>query len=142
VSSHEAFDVAARALSRRERTTAQLSRYLAERGFAEDERAAALEALTRTGVVDDARFAESRAAALAERGAGDAFIRHDLRGAGSTDDEIERALDAIAPERDRAERIVERRGLSPKTARYLVGKGFSEDTVGAVVARGRREGLG
>jgi SOS response regulatory protein OraA/RecX len=79
---------------------------------------------------------------LAERGAGDGFIRYDLRAAGSTDEEIERALRAIAPECERAKRIVERRGASPKTARYLAGKGFSDDTIGAVVAHALGEGLG
>jgi SOS response regulatory protein OraA/RecX len=45
-------------------------------------------------------------------------------------------------EAERAGRIIERRGASPKTARYLAGKGFSEDVVHAVVAHARDERLG
>jgi SOS response regulatory protein OraA/RecX len=92
--------------------------------------------------VDDRRFAEARAAALADRGAGNAFIRHDLRLAGVDDDVIEDALAALDDERVRAERIVARRGGGSRTARYLAGKGFAEDTVHAVVARGGDDALG
>ena len=62
---------------------------------------------------------------LADRGAGDAFIRHDLEAAGIAQDVAEDALAALEGEHERARRIVERRGASPKTARYLAGKGFS-----------------
>ena len=48
----------------------------------------------------------------------------------------------IESEAERAGRIVERRGASPKTARYLAGKGFSDDVVHAVVAHTRDETLG
>ena len=44
-------------------------------------------------------------------------------------------MSALEGERVRAERIVARRGAGAKTARYLAGKGFSEDVVHAVVAR-------
>ena len=43
---------------------------------------------------------------------------------------------------ERAQRIVGRRGASAKTARYLAGKGFSDDVVRDVVARERDEALG
>jgi hypothetical protein len=48
----------------------------------------------------------------------------------------------LPDELERALRIVERRGASPKTARYLAGKGFSHDAVHALVAHGTDEGLG
>jgi SOS response regulatory protein OraA/RecX len=51
-------------------------------------------------------------------------------------------LEALEDERARAERIVARRGSGAKTARYLSGKGFSDDTVRAVVARGGDDALG
>jgi regulatory protein len=142
VTSDPAFEEAARALRHRDRTAAQLERHLAERGFDEAERAAALDTLARTGIVDDARYAENRAATLAERGAGDALIRHELGVAGVPADDIERALEALDSECDRAERIVDRRGASAKTARYLGGKGFSDDTIDAVIARVGDEALG
>ena len=46
------------------------------------ERRETVERLERAGVVDDARFARARAAALAARGRGDAAIRYDLERAG------------------------------------------------------------
>ena len=133
----EAVETALRALRHRDRSAAQIDGYLEARGVSEHDRSEALATLSRTGLVDDRRFADTRAAGLAGRGAGDAFIRHDLRLAGVDDDVIEHALTALEDERERAERIVARRGVGLKTARYLAGKGFSEDVVHAVVARAR-----
>jgi regulatory protein len=120
------------ALRHRDRSEAELERRLASKGFVDEEREHALETLRRTGLVDDRRFAESRAAALAARGAGDALIRHDLGAAGVGADEVEEALAGIAPEQERARAVVERRGPGPKTRRYLGAKGFSEETVSAL----------
>ena len=105
-------------------------------------RADALATLVRTGLVDDERFAEGRARGLAERGAGDRLIRHELEAAGVPREAIEDAIGLLEPESERAARIVERRGASAKTARYLAGKGFSDDVASAVVARAGDEALG
>jgi hypothetical protein len=51
-------------------------------------------------------------------------------------------LGSLAGERERAQAIVERRGATAKTARYLAGKGFPDDVVHAVVAHARDEALG
>jgi hypothetical protein len=48
---------------------------------------------------------------------------------------VEEALARLDPERERAERLVGRRGATPATARLLAGRGFDEDVVSAVVAR-------
>jgi SOS response regulatory protein OraA/RecX len=135
-------ETALRALRHRDRSAAQIDAHLAARGISESDRMDALATLARTGLVDDRRFAESRAAGLADRGAGDAFIRHDLTLAGVDDGVVEHVLGALDAERVRAERIVARRGVGVKTARYLSGKGFSEDVVHAVVARGGDDALG
>lgn len=132
----DALESALRALRHRDRSVADLDRRLAERGFGPDERADALETLQRTGLLDDERFARSRAESLASRGAGDELIRHDLVGAGVDSALAEHAIDSLEPEVARARRIVERRGTSPKTARYLHGRGYSHDIVSAVVATG------
>ena len=108
----------------------------------EGERREVLEKLVRTALVDDRRYAESRAASLAERGAGNERIRHELTFAGIDAAVAERAIASLPPEAERADRIVGRRGASPKTARYLAGKGFSEDVVHAVVAHAGDEPLG
>ncbi|HXG77081.1 MAG TPA: RecX family transcriptional regulator [Gaiellaceae bacterium] len=130
----EAVEAALRVLRGRDLSRRELDRRLAERGFAEEERGAALETLERTGLVDDARFAEARARALAGRGAGDALVRHELARAGVPADMLEQALAALEPEEERVRRIVARRGASVRTARYLLGKGFADDVVGRVVA--------
>ena len=57
----DALDQALRALRHRDRSTAEVDRYLESRGVGEDERRTALETLTRTDLVDDRRYAERRA---------------------------------------------------------------------------------
>jgi SOS response regulatory protein OraA/RecX len=138
----DALDQALHALRHRDRSTAEVDRYLESRGVGEDERRTALETLTRTDLVDDRRYAERRALSLANRGAGNALIRHELARAGLDHDVVDHALDSLSPERERAEEIVARRGASPKTARYLTGKGFSYDVVESFIAQSRRETLG
>ena len=138
----EPLEQALRALRHRERSAAEVSRYLAERGVGDDERDEVLDVLARTSLVDDRRFAELRARSLAERGAGDDRIRHELARAGVDSEVIDEAVAALPPEADRVAGIVARRGGGPKTARYLAGKGFSEDVVRAVVAHSGDEALG
>lgn len=128
----EALESALRALKHRDRSTHELDRQLSERGFAPAERERVLETLARTGLLDDGRFARSRAESLAARGKGDELIRHDLSGAGVDPDLAEEAISALEPEIERARRIIEARGASPKTARYLHGRGFSHEVVAAV----------
>ncbi len=99
------------------------------------EREEALDALERSGLVDDDRFAHSRAAHLAARGYGNAFIDDDLDRRGIDAALREQAVLQLSPEAERAREIVERRGRSPRTARYLAGRGFSADTLEALFAR-------
>jgi regulatory protein len=122
------------ALRHRDRSAAELRDWLARRQVPQAACDEALETLSRTGLVDDTRFAESRARSLAERGAGDALIRHELVKARVDGDAIEDALAGIEPEAARAATIIRRRGIGPKTARFLRSKGFSEDTVAGAVA--------
>jgi regulatory protein len=130
----EAVDTALRALRHRDLSARELDERLRAKGFGESARDEALETLARTGLLDDARFAESRVRSLAARGAGDLAIRHALRVAGVEDSVVEDALATLAPEEHRAAAIVERRGMGPKTARYLRGKGFSDEVVAGLVA--------
>ena len=127
-------DLAIRALRSRDRSVAELDARLEQRGVGAQERRDALETLERIGYLDDERFARSRAEQLAERGSGDALIRHDLEGRGLAAETVERALAALRPERERATEIVARRGRSLKTARHLASRGFGEDAVDAAVA--------
>ena len=138
-STTDALEVAYHALRVRDRSERELDQRLAERGVDELAREEALATLRRTGLVDDRRFAERRAAALAGRGAGDGLIRHELASAGISDELVEEALAALDPELERARMVVERRGAGARTARYLSGKGFAGDVVGAVAGESGEE---
>jgi regulatory protein len=131
----DAVEQALRALRHRDRSAAELHARLAQQGVAQSEREQALETLERIGYVDDERFARTRAEQLAARGSGDALIRHDLEGRGLGEEHVEAALAALEPERERAARILERRGPGAKTARYLASRGFSADALETLVAR-------
>ena len=81
---------------------------------------------TRQLLISEAR---REAEALAERGRGDAAIRFELERQGVSAELIDEAVASLAPERDRAERIVSRRGPGPKTARLLAQRGFDPELV-------------
>jgi len=138
----DALAEAARALRHRDLSARGLAARLDRRGIAPQARDQALETLTRTRLVDDERFAHSRARSLAERNLGDAAIRHDLEQQGIAPELIEEACAGLLPEPERAERVVARRGSSAATARYLARHGFDEDVVERVFARGQPAELG
>ena len=138
----EARAKAVRALARRDLSEQELERRLASADVAPAARAEALERLVRVGAVDDGRFAHRRADALAERGAGDALIRHDLSERGVSTELAAEAIDALEPEPERAARIVARRGASEKTSRYLARKGFSADSIESACGADVAEGAG
>ena len=129
-----AIGTAVGALRTRDRSAAELASRLEARGIAPVEREHALDTLVRAGLVDDERFARSRALTLAERGNGDALIRDDLERRNVPAATIDAAVAGLAPESERAARVVERRGASAKTARYLAARGFDEDSIGSAVA--------
>src|SRR5205823_5013727 len=115
---------AARALRPRDRSRRSLDDRLAHAGVPAATREEALGTLERVGLVDDARMAAQRAEGLAARGYGDAAIRHDLEREGLAGGLVEEALTGLAPERERARALVERRGAVARTARWLAGRGF------------------
>ena len=138
----DALDSGLRALRYRDRSAHELREWLASREFSSSDCDEALATLERTGLLDDRRFAENRARALAGRGAGNALIRYALEGAGVTSEAIAAALERLEPEADRARGIVSTRGPGPKTARYLSSKGFSADAVAGAVASAPEGELG
>ncbi len=118
----EALAAAQRALARRDLSERELRDRLAQAGL---EPAAAEEALE-----------AERARVLVERGKGDAAIRLDLERRGVPPPLVETTLAALEPERERAERVVARRGGGPKTARLLASRGFGEEVVSLVAGGG------
>ena len=126
--------VALRALRARDHTAASLEQRLATRGTSATVRRDTVEAAQRAGLVDDRRFALQRAEQLAARGSGDLLIGDDLERQGVPPELVRLAIAALEPEADRAGTIVEARGSSPKTARYLASRGFSEAALEAIIA--------
>jgi SOS response regulatory protein OraA/RecX len=137
-----AVDTALRSLRQRDLSEHELVQRLATRGFTERDCQEAMATLRRTGLVDDRRFAELRAASLAARGAGDALVRDALGRAGVDAELAEDVVAELEPEAVRARRIVERRGRSPKTARYLASRGFTADAISELIANGSCEEIG
>ncbi len=129
----EALAVAGRALRRRDLSERGIADRLARASVAPAAVEESLAVLSRAGLVDDARFARIRADSLAERGYGDAAIRHDLGRQGVAPEVIQTALESLEAEAERARRLVARRGPGPSTARYLASKGFSEEALEAAV---------
>jgi regulatory protein len=122
-------EIAARALQHRDRSRRDLEERLARAGFDEDRRTDALETLERVGYVDDGRFAGARAGALAGRGYGDEWIRHDLGEHGVAAEAVAAAIESLVPESERAAALVERLGRTPKTGARLARKGFGQDAL-------------
>jgi regulatory protein len=126
-------EIAARALRHRDRTRAQIAERLERAGVEPARQEDALDTLERVGYVDDARFARSRAAALAGRGQGDAAIRHDLEASGADAEAVAEALAALEPEAERAAAIAATAGRTAKTAAQLARRGFSQESIESAV---------
>jgi SOS response regulatory protein OraA/RecX len=83
-----------------------------------------------------------RAAHLAARGAGDLLIDDDLVRHGVPAEAVRAAIEALEPESTRVDAIVETRGSSPRTARYLAARGFSEASLEPMIANLASDALG
>ncbi|MGB2953742.1 MAG: RecX family transcriptional regulator [Gaiellaceae bacterium] len=128
-----ALGLATGALAHRDRSRRGLAERLDRRGVAPAAREEALGALERAGLLDDRRFAHSRARALAERGLGDAAIRDDLERQGIAAAVTGEAIAALEPEDARARRVAAAHGGGMRAARTLLRRGFGPDAVEAAV---------
>jgi len=129
-----ALEAATAALAQRDRSAASLVAYLERRGAAPEDASHAVECLAAAGYVDDARFALRRAEVLAQRGQGDEAIRFALAKDGVGAEEMDAALAALAPERERALAALYRAKTPLAGARRLAGKGFSPDAIESALA--------
>jgi regulatory protein len=121
------------ALARYDRSEQGLRGILERKGIGEREREKAIATLRRHGALDDERFAQARATALAKRGFGDAAIAFKLEQDGIDPEASAAAMAALEPERDRAVRLTARRGASARTARWLAARGFAPESVEAAL---------
>ncbi|HET6830424.1 MAG TPA: regulatory protein RecX [Solirubrobacterales bacterium] len=148
----EVQDALSRALAtlrRRERTAAELHRWLRDRGCTEEIADAAVAELAEIGEVDDERFAYAYAAdkrelagwgahriatALRERGIGDALAER--AAAEPRDDEIERAVGIVlSKEGDLGDDRARARALA-----HLTRRGYEHELAYEAVRRAQREG--
>jgi SOS response regulatory protein OraA/RecX len=138
----DALAAGVRALARRDRSEQGLRGMLDRKGVGEREREETVAALRRHGALDDGRFALARAAALAERGFGDAAIVFRLDRDGVDQKHSAAALAALEPERERAARLAERRGTGARTARWLAARGFAPESIETAIAPSEGPELG
>ena len=131
---HQGEQIAVRALSRRDQSRKSLDMRLERAGVGDTVRAEVLQRAESGGLVDDARFAERRARQLAERGAGDLSIVDDLVRQGIEEAVARTAVSKLANEAERAAAVVERRGRSARTLRYLASRGFAEDSLEPLIS--------
>ena len=129
----EAVDRAVEALARRDHSSATLRAKLARAGVSEDVSDDVLGTLRRAGYLDDARFARDRAAHLAAKGYGDAWIKGDLERSQGV--EADAAIGVLAPEPERAAREWARLGGGVKALRTLARRGFSEGSLEPLLHR-------
>lgn len=139
---HRARDTAVRAVARRDHSRASLEARLERAGVRPRERGDTLAAAERAGLVDDARFAASRAQALGARGSGDLLVLQDLERHGIDERAARAALESLEPEPARAAQIAAARGLSARTLRHLAARGFSEEALEGLVAELESRALG
>jgi regulatory protein len=125
----DALAVALRALRYGDYSRSRLETRLQGRGAPAGARQDALETLERAGLVDDARVAAARAQVLAGRGFGNAAIRFSLTGEGLSAEVVDEALASLESEPERARRLLDERGRTAKTVRWLAAKGFDAATL-------------
>ena len=125
----EALDVAVRALSRRDLSRTRLAQRLELRGVSVHDRETTLAKLAEAGILDDARAARARAAALAERGWSDAAVEARLEADGFQCQLVSAALSELPPESERA-RAAAAGARNPRKAwAHLARRGFSSDAI-------------
>src|SRR5215211_3601012 len=147
--SQEAFERGLAALRRRERGTAELAGWLADRKFTPTEVGTAIARLTEVGELDDRRFAERFAEDKRElRGWGPERIREALAGRGIARELIESALrgDDHAEQLARAAALLVKRGepLATDAERnraraFLTRRGYDYELAYEAIRQGERK---
>ncbi len=143
-----AFDKALTHLSATRKTEKQIRDFLTKKGYLPAVCDYAVEKLKEYGFVDDGEYAEAYVESAMKRKGG-RLVRMELRGKGVSDEAIDEALGSVdeGAEIDTANALFEKY-MRGKTAdkptlqrayRYLLGKGFSGDTIREVFSAFREE---
>ena len=131
-------------LARREHTRAEMTRKLSPHSESPEQIEQLLDALAARGWLSEARFAESRANALARK-FGSRKIAYDLKSRGVSDEVVEQTVErALAQELENCRAAWRRKfGVLPQSAaergrqmRFLAGRGFSAEVVRQVLKAG------
>jgi regulatory protein len=142
----EALALALQALARKERSVAEMGRWLRSRGIEDAQAEDVLEHLLAVGALDDARFAARFAEDKRElAGWGGERIRAALAERGVSETDIEAAMAADQRELERAEALVRERGIDLSDDRgrqralaLLVRRGYDSDLAYEAVRRAER----
>jgi SOS response regulatory protein OraA/RecX len=134
----EALTKATRMLARRPLPRALLEDRLQRKGVAAAALEEAVEALEQAQYLNDHTYALGRAQSLAERGYGDAAVRHILEQEGVASELIEQAVTSLEPELERAQALLTDAGDRRRMLRRLATRGFTAETLEDV---GEREGF-
>ena len=132
------FDVAVKMLAGRPKSRARLFASLEAKGYPAQQIDAALDRCTELGYLNDARYAEDKTrSGLAEgRSISDVVRRLEADGIAGAE-KVVRALAEGHDEVAAARALLQKKRLSGvRAARFLAGRGYSEDVIGAVVLRG------
>jgi SOS response regulatory protein OraA/RecX len=129
----EALGVASRTLRRRDLSAARLAERLERAGVAAAPTRETVALLAAAGALDDARLARARAASLAERGWGDRAISARLAGDGIGAEDVADAIEALPPERERADSVAAKISDRRKAWSTLARRGFSPEAIDEVV---------
>ncbi len=143
---HRAYDAALLLLSYRPRSASEVRQRLARRGFAPDLVSEALERLQRTGLVDDAEFAQSWVEnRQTYRPSGSRLLSAELRAKGIEREIIDEVLPGEETEEESAYRAALRKARSlqglpwlefrQKLGGHLVRRGFGYDIAFSTVQR-------
>jgi regulatory protein len=134
---------ALRLLNRRDHSERELATKLVERGFERGTAEVVVAALVRERLVDDARHAEHRVAALVARGQGPVRIAQALKELGVAPETVAAVVDARAMDWIERCREVRRRRFGAKApggfaergrqARFLAYRGFSAEQIRAAL---------
>jgi SOS response regulatory protein OraA/RecX len=130
----EALAAASGVLRRRDVSRRALDERLATAGVLAGPRGRAVTALAESGALDDRRLADRRASSLAERGWGDDAIRMRLEGEGLEPEDVQAAVAQLAPESERAARLVAHVPDPRKAWNLLARRGFDPEIVAGAVA--------
>ena len=129
----EALATAGRALAQRPLSRRRLAERLDRRGVPPAMQREAVGTIAAAGLLDDARLAAARAAALAEGGWGDLAIATRLRREGIEEADVGRALADLPDEAERAVALMARISDRRKAWSLLVRRGFAPDAIDSVL---------